>query len=228
MKLLDKIKRILSPQERLEAPESNQNESNMYDQLGILNPFTVLADTQFNSFIRALYKSTLLNDVERNAFEELWYAACMALDGYENSIWNLKKGCFEIYNKDDVIVKYEKKKAEVEHIYTIPEVDGSANFVYQSKDGNFIIHQDDRNNKVFMVYVSENISDRLLDALSEAELEALQLSPKSRQDRSRLGIPKSFDSTILEQNSDETMKKIEENQVWNESKTVEDDERDDR
>ncbi len=235
MNLLDKLKRFLSPQERLEAPESNQNNpnnQNMYEQLGILNPFTVLADTQFNYFIRALSKSTLLNNAEREAFEELWYAACRNLDGEGNSIFNLKKGCFEIFKKDDVVVKYEKKKAEVKNKWLDSELDGRANFVYLSKAGNFIIHQDDRNNKVFMVYVSENISDRLLDALSEAELEALDLEliPESNHARKRVGIPKSLDNAIIDQNGDETIQIIDkkENQSADESKKIEDDERDDR
>lgn len=233
MSLFDRLKRLMSSQGRLEAPESNQN---MYDQLGIITPFTVLADKQFNSFIRTLGNSKLLNNAEQGAFHELWDAACVDMDGYGNNIWNLMEGCFEIYNKDDVIVKYEKKKAEVKPKYSISADDGRANFVYLSKEGNFVIHQDDRNNKVFLVYVSEDISDRLLNALSEAELEALELSQESNQARNRVGIPKSLNNAIIDKNSKQTIQeryRVGNNEnhlvdLSSKSKNVEDNQRDER
>lgn len=50
---------------------------------------------------------------------------------------------------------------------------------------------------MFLVYVSEDISDRLLKALSEAEAEVLQLSIENEQTRDRLGIPKTLDITKI-------------------------------
>lgn len=187
----------MAPQERLENAKSNQN---IYEELGIITPFTVLADGQFNSFIGALAsnKSKSLNAVEQEAFDELWNAACIDIDGFGNNIWNLKEGCFEIYNKDGIIVRFEKKKAQVKSKYEYSVDEGRANFVYLSRDGNFIINQNDRNKKVFLIYVSENISDRLLSVLSEAEAEALDLSLESSLVRNRLGIPEVLTNTGTE------------------------------
>ena len=206
MNIFNRLKRLMAPQERLTDSKSNNN---IYEELGIIAPFTVLADGQFNSFIGTLAnnKSKSLTDVEQGAFDELWNAACIDIDGFGNNIWNLKDGCFEIYNKDGIIVRFEKKKAQVKSKYEDSADDGRANFVYLSRDGNFIINQNDRNKKVFLVYVSKDISDRLLSALSEAEAEALDLSPESSQIRDRLGIPKTLGitDTKLEQNGQATV-----------------------
>lgn len=202
MNIFNRLKRLMVPQKRLEDAKSNQN---IYEELGIITPFTVLAAGQFNSFIGALAnnKSKSLNDIEQGAFEELWNAACIDIDGFGNNIWNLKEGCFEIYNKDGIIVRFEKKKAQVKSKYEYSEDDGRANFVYLSGDGNFIINQNDRNKKVFLVYVSENISDRLLSVLSNAEAEALDLSLESNQVRNRLGIPKTLSIADTESRKNE-------------------------
>ena len=201
MGILNRLKKLISHQEELMEPqEEKKGETfNIYEELGIITPFTVLADKQFKSFIAALSsnKNGILNDAEKGAFHELWSTAGVDFCGYGNNIWNLYEGCFEIYNKDGVIVRYEKKKAEARPKYEDSYDDGRANFVYLSKDGNFIINQNERNKKVFLVYVSEDISDRLLRALSEAEAEVLDLSLESIQTRERLGIPKSLDVTNI-------------------------------
>lgn len=202
MSIFNRLKRLMAPQE--EKVEDKKSEQNIYEELGIITPFTVLADTQFNSFIAELSnnKSKILNDVEQGAFHELWSAACIDIDGFGNNIWNLQEGCFEIYNKDGVRVRFEKKNAEVKNKYSLDV--GRANFVYLSKDGNFIINQNDRNQRVFLVFVSDNISDRLLKALSEAEVEALELSTESSQVRNRLGIPTTLDIPDVEKKENKT------------------------
>ncbi len=191
MGLFNKLKRLMPPKE--ETSDKSESCRNIYEELGIVKPFTVLASGQFNSFIGELSenKHGILNETEQEAFETLWYAAGIDMGGTGNNIWNLKKGSFEIYNKDGVIIRYEKKSAEVKDKYSSDNA--RANFVYLSKDGSFVINQNDRNQRVFLVYVSEDITDRLLKVLSEAEIEALDLEPESIQEKNRVGIPDTVD-----------------------------------
>ena len=176
MNIFNRLKKINATKKEEKDIKSNND---FYGGIGIIKPFTVLAGSQFNSFIGelAINKKGILNDAENKAFKELWDAACIDIDGFGNDIWNLKYGRFEIYKKEDITLKFEKRKSNVKDDHTI-EV-GRANFVYLSKEGNFIINQNDRNEKVFLVYVSNNISDRLLEALSEAEIKALHLSTEN-------------------------------------------------
>lgn len=155
--------------------EKNNTSNNIYESLGVVVPFTVLVDEQFNSFIGELSsnKGGILNQTEQEAFKELWYAAGVDIGGTGNNIWYLKKGSFDIFNKNGVAVKYEKKNAEVKDKYSSDNA--RANFVYLSNDGNFVISQNDRNQKVFLVYVSQNITDRLLKVLRDAEAKALNI-----------------------------------------------------
>ena len=147
----------------------------IYDDLGIIEPFTLLIDGQFSLFVSELAndQNEILNENEKKAFEVLWNVACIDIDGFGNNIWNLKIGSFEIYNKEDVTVRFEKKSSLVKDKYGSDE--GRANFIYTSKDGSFIINQNDRNKKAFLVYVSLNMSDRLQKALRYAEAEALNI-----------------------------------------------------
>lgn len=196
MGLFNKLKRLTAPQE--ETSEKSESNTNIYAELGIVEPFTVLAGGQFNSFIGELSenKHEILNQTEQEAFEQLWYAAGIDMGGTGNNIWNLKKGSFEIYNKDGVVIRYEKKNAEVKDKYSSDNA--RANFVYLSKDGSFVINQNDRNQKVFLVYVSEDITDRLLRVLSEAEIEALDLETESIQRKNRVGIPSNANIPTIE------------------------------
>lgn len=178
MKLLDRFKN-----------KKEEQNKNIYDELGIIEPFTILVDNQFNLFISKLAdnKYGLLKEAEKNAFEALWNDACVDIDGFGNNIWNLKKGTFEIYNKEDVIVRFEKKSSNVKDKNGYDE--GRANFVYLSNDGNLIISQSDRNKKVFLVFVSLDITDRLLKTLRSAEAEALGIEFENEKENKRVGIP---------------------------------------
>lgn len=51
--------------------------------------------------------------------------------------------------------------------------------MYYSPDGNFVINQHERNKKIFLIYVSEGMSKRLLSALREAEIDALGLKEEA-------------------------------------------------
>ncbi len=203
MGLFNRLKRLMAPQE--ETSEKSEFNTNIYAELGIVEPFTVLAGGQFNSFIGNLSqnKHRILNQTEQEAFEQLWYAAGIDLGGTGNNLWNLKKGSFEIYNKDSVIIRFEKKSAEVKDKYSSDSE--RVNFVYLSKDGNFVINQNDRNQKVFLVYVSEDITDRLLRVLSEAEIEALDLEPESIQGKNRVGIPNNANIPTIETRTESTI-----------------------
>ena len=196
MGLFNRLKRLMAPQEQ--TAEKSESNTNIYAELGIVEPFTVLAGGQFNSFIGELSENKygILNQTEQEAFEQLWYAAGIDMGGTGNNIWNLKKGSFEIYNKDGVVIRYEKKSAEVKDKYSSDNA--RANFVYLSKDGSVVINQNDRNQKVFLVYVSEDITDRLLRVLSDAEIEALNLETESIQGKNRVGIPSNANIPTIE------------------------------
>lgn len=158
--------------------------------LGKVDSFTLLVGSQFSNFIAELStnKSGLLNEAEQEAFKTLWQIACIDIDGYGNNIWNLRKGTFDAFNKDGVVLGFEKKDATVKDRYGLDD-EGRANFFYLSNDGNFIIIQSDRNKKAFLVYVSENITPRLLGALRAAEAYALDIKLEENISNDRLGIP---------------------------------------
>lgn len=179
MGIFNRLKRLMAPQK-----QTQEERKNIYEGIGLVQPFTVLAGGQFNSFIGELSenKHGKLHQTEQEALEELWNAAGTDLGGTGNNLWNLKKGTFELYNKDGILIRYEKKDAEVKDKYSSDNA--RTNFVYTSKDGNFVINQNDRNQKVFLVYVSEGITERLLMALREAEIEALDLDIERTQEES--------------------------------------------
>ena len=212
MNIVDKIKPRLSSQSRQRIEESSKKTNttnNIYADLGIVAPFTVLASGQFNSFIGELSenKHGILNQTEQEAFKQLWYAAGIDLGGTGNNIWNLKKGSFEIYNKNGVVIKYEKKNAEVKDKYSSDNA--RANFVYLSKDGSFVINQNDRNQEVFLVYVSEDTTDRLLEVLRDAEAEALEIEKENIMSNTRVGIPNTMSVPTI---TTELTKNIESNE----------------
>ena len=179
MGIFNRLKRLMAPQE-----QTQEERKNIYEELGLVQPFTVLAGGQFNAFISELSenKNGRLHQTEQEALEKLWNAAGINLGGTGNNLWTLKKGTFELYNKDGILIRYEKKDAEVKDKYSSDNA--RTNFVYTSKDGNFVINQNDRNQKVFLVYVSEGITERLLMALREAEIEALDLDIERTQEES--------------------------------------------
>lgn len=151
----------------------NQNLSenllpNIYERLGEMTPFVFLVNSQFSNFVGALPDDETLNNTEREGIDKLWTVACRDIDGNGNNIWNLKEGSFLIYNSGDIKIFFEKKISDL-------ITERRMNFVYYSSEGNFVISQNNKNEEAFMVYVSKNISKRLLVALSKAEAKALGL-----------------------------------------------------
>lgn len=178
-----------------EQSKDSQNKSfNMYAELGIVEPFTILAgSSQFSNFISSLGTDRvgLLNQAEKDALDVLWNVACIDIDGFGNNIWNLKKGSFEVFNQDGVSVSYEKRDAEVKDSFG-DEYVGRANFVFSSPEGSLVINQNSRNKEAFLVYVSNNVSERLLTAFRKAEEYALEI--ESVVQNEKVGIP---DSTVI-------------------------------
>lgn len=189
------LKRLIAPTE--EAKNENYNTEkdkvpyfDIYEGLRNVYPLAIFDYNQLASFISNLAKNSWLNDSEKKAFHLLWNVACMDIDGFGHNIPFLKEGCYEIFNQDGNKVRFQKRQSSVKDYYL---EEGRADFVYLSEDGGFVVRQNERNSKVFLIYVSENISDRLLNAVREAEARALYLNPAYAPTR-RLGTEDSSQS----------------------------------
>lgn len=161
------------------------NIDDIYENLGIVRPFTALDNDQMRSFIGDLSEHKRLTEAERKAFDALWYAICPDIDGFGNNIWNLKEGKFEVFDEDGVKAQLEKLSSE-----DIDEdfAEGRVNFTFRSADGDMIVHQHERNKKIFLVYLSEKISDRLFDIFREVETKTLDLKPEKGIDRYKVKL----------------------------------------
>lgn len=159
----------------------NNGELDIYQELGEVEPFTILAGGQFNVFVSELSseRNKYLLETERKGFHALWNCACIDIGSFGNNIWNLHKGVFTIFDEGNIKIKFHKKDSLVKDIYT---EQGRADFFFLSDEGNFVIHQDDRNKTVFLVYVSKNLNPRLLNALRYAEAKALNIKYEHSED----------------------------------------------
>ena len=88
------------------------------------------------------------------------------------------------FNERGFIVKYFKEKFlyEKSSLKQNPYHNrraGITQILYQSPMGSFVIAQDQVNNKIFKIYVSEDMKPRLFDILSRALEISLDLEPKS-------------------------------------------------
>lgn len=106
MGILNSLKKLVTPQ------QEEKTEENIYEGIGISEPFTALDNEQMRSFISKLVDSRGLHESEKKAFESLWYAICPDIDGFGNNIWNLRKGSFTIYEEDGIKAGYEKRTSE--------------------------------------------------------------------------------------------------------------------
>lgn len=194
----------LLPKKRIESGYKNNKKNDIYQELGILRPFTALENDQLRSFISDLSDNKKISETEKEAFSKLWYTVCPDFDGFGNNIWNLKDGNYIVYKKDDIEVQYEKKTEDIDKYYN----EGRANFTYKSSSGNFIINQNERNKLIFLIYVSEDISDRLLSILREAEADVLKLKKDNIQEKYKVNVPK---IDIKEQQLE--IEKIDENEI---------------
>jgi len=154
-------------------PEPNQfsNDSNMYDNLGIIQPFTALTSSQLSNFLSQLSQNQELTLTEQEAFTHMWNDICVSQDGHKNAIWTLKNGTFKTFDKDNITIQFEKKPSGIDKY----KDEGRANFVYKSPQGHFIINQNERNKDVFLIYTSEKITEKLFRILRKAEAKALEL-----------------------------------------------------
>ena len=169
MGLLDKL--FHRQPKSLPEPNQSSNTSNIYDNFGVIQPFTALTSTQLSNFLSYLSQNQELTPSEQEAFTRLWNDMCISYDGHDNAIWNLKNGTFKIFEKDNIIIQYDKKPSGIDEYAD----EGRANFAYKSPQGNFIINQNERNKNIFLVYTSENITEKLFGILREAEAKSIGL-----------------------------------------------------
>ena len=157
--------------------------------IGTVTPFTALTtDVQFSNFVAELCnnKTSGLTDEEKGAFDTLWKASCVG--GPEYGLSNLRMGRCVIYNLGNVMLGFVKKHGTVRDEYG--DDDGRVTFYYQSPDGNIAIQQHERNKEIMLVYVSENINSRLLNALLIAESNALGIKYDGyKEDNVQFGMP---------------------------------------
>ncbi len=162
------------------------NIDDIYENLGIVRPFTALDNGQMRSFIGDLSEHKRLTRTERKAFEVVWYTICPDIDGFGNNIWNLKEGKFEIFDEEGIKAQYEKESsADIDEDFA----EGRVNFTFRSAEGDMVVHQHERNKKIFLVYLSEKISERLFDIFREVETKTLDLKPERGIDRYKVKLP---------------------------------------
>lgn len=163
----------------LQNNKLNNLNNNTYEEFGVLQPFTALDSEQFRTFVANLVEDTKLVDEQKEAFDTLWNCACIDIGDTGNNIWNLREGTFEIFNKNNTKVHFKKKSSDkIDKI----KKNGRADFVYSSPLGGFIIHQHEKNQNIFLVYVSEKISLELLTILKRAEIKTLELEENIEND----------------------------------------------
>ena len=96
----------------------------------------------------------------------------------------LKFGEGEFFNEEGFVIKYHKE----EPLYKRKDrygVEGIIQVLYQAPIGSFIIEQNKINDKIFEIYVSENISKELLQELNIALAKTLELELESREQQYR-------------------------------------------
>lgn len=188
MGFFNKIKRLMP------LPEKTSFDRNIYEDLGIVRPFTALENSQMREFIGELSNNKSLREDEKKAFESLWYAICPDIDGFGNNIWNLKEGQFTIYEKGEIKAEYEKisSKDIDDDEYTD---EGRVTFTFKSDEGNIVVHQNERNKRIFLAYVSEDISERLFSIFREVETKILKLKRENQLSKYRVKIDENVSRT---------------------------------
>lgn len=173
MGLFNRLKRLMAPQEK------RSTDRNIYEDLGIVRPFTALENEQMREFVGELSNNKSLKESEKKAFESLWYAICPDMDGFGNNIWNLKEGHFTIYEKEGIRAEYEKiSSKDIDNDEYTDE--GRVTFTFKSNEGDIIVHQNERNKRIFLAYVSEDISERLFSIFRDVETKILKLKRENQ------------------------------------------------
>lgn len=151
--------------------QSNAKENNIYDEFGLIQPFSAFTSSQLSQFISELKRSPYAIITERPAFEQLWNALCIDFEGFGNNVWNLGEGTFSIYDQNGIKIQYHKVSKDIDEYYN----QGRADFAFKSAEGKFIINQNERNSDIFLLFVSEGISNRMLQMLRDAECKSLKI-----------------------------------------------------
>lgn len=182
MGLFSKIKKITTKEGK-----TSTSSKDIYEDLGVVKPFTALENEQMRSFVGDLSGCEKLNESERQAFKSLWRAICIDIDSFGNNIWNLDEGHFTTYDKDGI--KAEFKKVSSKDIDDDEYFEqGRVTFTFKSKEGNIVVTQHERNKIIFLVYVSEDISERLYDIFREVEAEILKIKLKKENQLSQYKV----------------------------------------
>lgn len=93
---------------------------------------------------------------------------------------HLEFGQGEFFNEDGFIIQYIKEEPLYNRKYlTTKKSTGILQLLYQSPLGSFVMQQNQINNKIFEIYISEGISEKLLQTLSIALEKSLELEPES-------------------------------------------------
>ncbi len=179
MGFFNKIKTLMLPQEKTLSDKKN------YESLGIIKPFTALENEQMRSFIGDLSEHKDLRENERKAFKSLWNAICPDIDGFGNNIWNLKEGQFTVYENEEIKAGYEKiSSKDIDEDFD----EGRVTFAFKSNEGKIVIYQNERNKKIFLVYVSEDISQRLFKIFRDVETKVLELKRENQLSKYKYGV----------------------------------------
>lgn len=188
MGLFSGIKRLMPSQEKTSA------DRNIYEELGIVKTFTALENEQMRGFIGELSNNKSLKENEKKAFKSLWNAICLDMGGFGNNIWNLKEGQFTIYEKEGIKTEYKKISSKDIDDYEYRD-EGRVTFTFKSDEGNIVVHQNERNKRIFLAYVSEDISERLYSIFREVEAGILNLKRENQLSKYRAEIDENVTRT---------------------------------
>lgn len=179
-------------------------QGNIYDYFETPKPFTVLENEQFRSFVADLSHEKDLSPNAREAFGALWRCACIDIDGYGNNIWDLKEGQFVVYDEDGVKIQFKKKLTkDILNGYTDELYDqGRADLTYTSPDGGILISQDKRNRRLFLVYTSDDITEKFMEILRKIELQAIGLKETKENIHKKYAVDISKMNQIPQQSSE--------------------------
>jgi hypothetical protein len=114
-----------------------------------------------------------LHITERKAFGELTRTAFGSMDG-EMGTCLLPFGTHNLYNKEGIRIDYEKIQSELDN--NINEREGRSTIKLITPEGGLLIEQHKRNKGMFLIWMSDPISDRLRDVFVSAEAKVLDLN----------------------------------------------------
>lgn len=179
---------FFSKVKKLTTKEGKTQEiKDIYEDLGVVKPFTALENEQMRSFIGDLSHCEKLSESEQQAFKSLWNAICIDMGSTGNNIWNLKEGHFTTYKENGIRTEFKKVSSkDIDDGRHIEE--GRVTFTFKSKEGNIVVNQHERNKTIFLVYVSEDISERLYGIFREVETNILKIKKENELSKYKIEV----------------------------------------